>query len=137
MFEQFATSEEQKQEFILGGFEGRRRTAFGLTEPDHGSDATHMETRAVRETRDGVDGWRIDGAKMWTTGMHVATHCATFCRTGGADGDAKGITCLLVPNPSPGLVIEEYLWTRSEEHTSELQSLMRHSYAVFCLKKKN
>src|SRR3546814_7263938 len=26
---------------------------------------------------------------------------------------------------------------RSEEHTSELQSLMRNSYAVFCLKKKN
>src|SRR3546814_3558797 len=90
MFEQFGTSDEQKQEFILGGFEGRRRTAFGLTEPDHGSDATHMETRAVRETRDGVDGWRIDGAKM-----------------------------------------------RSEEHTSELQSLMRISYAVFCLKKQN
>src|SRR3546814_7463839 len=29
------------------------------------------------------------------------------------------------------------LQTRSEEHTSELQSLMRISYAVFCLKKKN
>src|SRR3546814_19234677 len=29
------------------------------------------------------------------------------------------------------------IWTRSEEHTSELQSLMRISYAVFCLKKKN
>lgn len=111
MFEQFGTSDEQKAEFILGGFEGRRRTAFGLTEPDHGSDATHMETRAVREARDGVDGWRIDGEKMWTTGMHVATHCATFCRTSGNDGEAKGITCLLVPNPSPGLVIEEYLWT--------------------------
>src|SRR3546814_7781071 len=27
-------------------------------------------------------------------------------------------------------------WVRSEEHTSELQSLMRISYAVFCLKKK-
>jgi alkylation response protein AidB-like acyl-CoA dehydrogenase len=70
-----------------------------------------METRAVRETRDGVAGWRIDGEKMWTTGMHVATHCATFARTSGAAGDAKGITCLLVPNPAPGLVIEEYLWT--------------------------
>src|SRR3546814_7976116 len=67
MFEQFATSEDQKRAFILGGFEGKRRAAFGLTEPDHGSDATHMETRAVRETRDGVDGWRIDGRKMWIT----------------------------------------------------------------------
>ncbi|WP_447757150.1 acyl-CoA dehydrogenase family protein [Sphingopyxis fribergensis] len=111
MFEQFATSEAQKQEFILGGFEGRRRTAFGLTEPDHGSDATHMETRAVRETRGGVDGWRIDGRKMWITGMHSATHCATFARTSGADGDAKGITCLLVPTGTPGMTVDEYLWT--------------------------
>ncbi len=110
MFEEFGT-EDQKQEFILGGFDRTRITAFGLTEPDHGSDATHMETRAVRETRDGIAGWRIDGEKMWITGMHVATHCALFVRTSGADGDAKGITCLLVPTETPGLKIEEYLWT--------------------------
>jgi len=110
MFEHFGT-EEQQQEFILGGFARERRVAFGLTEPDHGSDATHMETRAVRETRDGVPGWRIDGRKMWITGMHVATHCAAFCRTSGKDGDAKGITCLLVPAGTPGMVVDEYMWT--------------------------
>ncbi|MBX7458980.1 acyl-CoA dehydrogenase family protein [Qipengyuania sp. 1NDH17] len=110
MFETFGT-EEQKQEFILGGFEGSRRVAFGLTEPDHGSDATHMETTAVRETRDGVDGWRIHGEKMWITGMHVATHCATFARTSGEAGDARGISCFLVPNPTDGLEIEEWMWT--------------------------
>ena len=110
MFEHFGTAEQQ-EEFILGGFERRRRVAFGLTEPDHGSDATHMETVAVRETRDGVAGWRIDGRKMWITGMHVATHCAAFCRTSGKAGDAKGITCLLVPIETPGMVVDEYLWT--------------------------
>src|SRR3546814_1583269 len=36
--------------------------------------------------------------------------------------------------PAPGHKVYPYL--RSEEHTSELQSLMRISYAVFCLKKK-
>jgi alkylation response protein AidB-like acyl-CoA dehydrogenase len=110
MFETFGT-EAQKEEFILGGFARERIVAFGLTEPDHGSDATHMETRARREARNGVDGWRIDGEKMWTTGMHVATHCATFCRTSGEDGAARGISCLLVPTTTPGLKIEEYLWT--------------------------
>ncbi|MEE4199648.1 acyl-CoA dehydrogenase family protein [Erythrobacter sp.] len=110
MFDQWGT-EEQKQEFITGGFERERRVAFGLTEPHHGSDATHMETRAVRETRDGVDGWLINGEKMWITGMHTATHCAMFARTGGEDGDASGITCFLVPNPTEGLEIEEWLWT--------------------------
>lgn len=110
MFETFGT-EAQQQEFILGGFEGTRRTAFGLTEANHGSDATHMETRAVREVRDGVDGWLINGEKMWITGMHVATHCATFCRTSGDAGSARGISCLLVPTGTPGMTVDEYMWT--------------------------
>ena len=110
MFEHFGTSAQQ-EEFILGGFARQRRVAFGLTEPDHGSDATFMETRAVPEVRDGVSGWRIDGRKMWITGMHVATHCAAFCRTSGSDGEAKGITCLLVPIENPGMVVDEYMWT--------------------------
>ena len=110
MFRDFGTPAQQ-DEFIQGMLKGEKRITFGLTEPDHGSDATHMETRAVPEVRDGVAGYRIDGEKMWTTGMHVATHCALFARTGGQDGDASGITCFLVPADSPGLKIEEYLWT--------------------------
>lgn len=90
---------------------GRFIAAFGLTEPDHGSDATHMETTAVPATRDGVAGWVINGEKMWITGMHVATHMMLFCRTSGAAGDAAGITCLLVPSAAEGVKIEEYLWT--------------------------
>ncbi|MGH7879899.1 MAG: acyl-CoA dehydrogenase, partial [Candidatus Binataceae bacterium] len=84
---------------------------FGLTEPNHGSDATFMETRAVREEKDGVPGWRINGEKMWTTGMHVATHIMVFARTSGEDGDASGITVFLVPADDPGVKIEEWLWT--------------------------
>ncbi len=96
---------------IEGSITGTYRITFGLTEPDHGSDATHMETRAVRGVRNGVEGWIIDGEKMWTTGMHVATHCALFARTSGEDGDARGITCFLVPADAKGVKVEEYLWT--------------------------
>jgi acyl-CoA dehydrogenase len=110
MFRDFGTPAQQA-EFIEGMLRGEKRITFGLTEPNHGSDATHMETRATPETRDGIAGWRIDGEKMWTTGMHVATHCALFARTSGNDGDAAGITCFLVPADSPGVRIEEYLWT--------------------------
>jgi len=110
MFRDFGTPAQQ-QEFITGMLDGTKRITFGLTEPDHGSDATFMETRAVREDRDGVAGWRIDGEKMWTTGMHVASHCGLFARTSGEDGDARGITCFLVPAEAPGVKIEEYLWT--------------------------
>jgi len=110
MFEAFGT-QAQQDEFIPGGFARSRIVAFGLTEAAHGSDATHMETRAVREVRDGVDGWRIDGEKMWITNMHVASHCACFARTSGKAGDATGITCFLVPTGTPGMTVDEYMWT--------------------------
>jgi acyl-CoA dehydrogenase len=110
MMRDFGTREQQA-EWITGMLNGTRRPTFGLTEPNHGSDATHMETRGVREKRDGVDGWLLNGEKMWTTGMHVASHCALFARTSGKDGDARGITCFLVPASDPGVKIEEYLWT--------------------------
>ncbi|MGY4435116.1 acyl-CoA dehydrogenase [Bradyrhizobium sp. F1.13.1] len=110
MLRDFGT-QEQKEKFIRGSLDRKIRVTFGLTEPHHGSDATHMETRAVRETRDGVAGWLINGEKMWTTGMHTASHCCLFARTSGEDGDAKGITAFLVPANSPGVKVEEYMWT--------------------------
>jgi acyl-CoA dehydrogenase len=110
MFRDFGT-EEQKAEFIAGSLAGTHRVAFGLTEPDHGSDATWMETRGIRQERDGQGGWLLGGAKMWITGIHVATHIMIFARTGGADGAARGITCFLMPTDAPGYEIDEYLWT--------------------------
>lgn len=110
MMRDFGTREQQA-EWIPGMLGGTRRPTFGLTEPNHGSDATHMETRGMRQRRDGIDGWLLNGEKMWTTGMHVASHCALFARTSGNDGDARGITCFLVPADDPGVKIEEYLWT--------------------------
>ena len=110
LFKAFATPEQ----YELYGEKltsGEMRTAFGLTEPNHGSDATFMETHAIRQERDGQPGWLINGEKMWTTGMHVATHVMTFARTSGADGDAKGITCFVVPTDTAGVKIEEWLWT--------------------------
>ncbi|MBV8592868.1 MAG: acyl-CoA dehydrogenase family protein, partial [Caulobacteraceae bacterium] len=110
MFKEFAT-DAQYELYGERLLKGEIRAGFGLTEPNHGSDATWMETRAVREQRHGVAGWRIDGEKMWTTGMHVASHVMVFARTSGADGDAGGITVFLVPADAPGVKIEEYLWT--------------------------
>ena len=110
MFRDFGTP-AQRDEFVHGMLNESRRLTFGLTEPNHGSDATHMETRALRESRAGQAGWRIDGEKMWTTGMHVATHCMVFARTSGQAGDARGISAFLVPARAQGVKIEEYLWT--------------------------
>jgi alkylation response protein AidB-like acyl-CoA dehydrogenase len=110
MFKEFAT-EAQYERYAPMLQRGEIRTGFGLTEPYHGSDATFMETRAVREEKGGVAGWRINGEKMWTTGMHVANYVMTFARTSGKDGDSDGLTVFLVPASDPGVKIEEYLWT--------------------------
>ena len=108
MFKEFATN-AQYEMYADKLLKGEIRAAFGLTEPNHGSDATFMETRAVREEKDGVAGWRINGEKMWTTGMHVVSHVMVFARTSGEDGDASGITVFLVP--ADQIKIEEWMWT--------------------------
>ena len=103
-------NEAQRKELIEGRLAGKVRITFGLTEPGHGSDATHMATKGRPEQRGGVDGWLLNGAKKWQTGMHVATHCFIFARTQGKDGEAKGISCFVVPRETPGLEVDSYEW---------------------------
>ena len=86
---------------------GTQRVAFGLTEPDHGSDATWLETRAVRDGRD----WVIDGEKRFNSGLHHATLDIVFARTSGEPGDARGISAFLVPTNAPGFEIRMFHWT--------------------------
>jgi alkylation response protein AidB-like acyl-CoA dehydrogenase len=100
-------SDEQKTEWIDDLAEGRRGFAFGITEPAHGSDATWMETTAVRHG----DEWIINGEKTFNTGIHRAQYDMIMARTSGEAGDGAGITAFLVPTSSPGFEILEYLWT--------------------------
>jgi acyl-CoA dehydrogenase len=100
-------TEQQKADWVDDLALGRRGFAFGITEPQHGSDATFMETRAVRDG----DEWIINGEKTWNTGIHKAAYDCIFARTSGNDGDGDGITAFLVPTDSPGFKVEEYLWT--------------------------
>ena len=100
-------SEEQQRDWIDDLAEGKRSFAFGITEPEHGSDATHMETAAVRDG----DEWVINGEKTWNTGIHSAQYDMIMARTSGSAGDGHGITAFLVPTNSPGFEILEFLWT--------------------------
>ncbi len=100
-------TDEQKAEWVDDLAEGRRGFAFGITEPQHGSDATHMETVAIRDG----DDWVINGEKTWNTGIHKAQYDLIFARTSGQAGDGRGITAFLTPTSSPGFKVEEFLWT--------------------------
>ncbi len=106
MMSRFGT-EAQKADWIEAMLTGKRSMAFGLTEPDHGSDATWLETRAELVG----DEWVINGTKRWNTGVHRATHDLIFARTSGADGSAVGITAFLVPTDTPGFEVPYYWWT--------------------------
>jgi alkylation response protein AidB-like acyl-CoA dehydrogenase len=100
-------TDSQRAAWVDALAEGRRGFAFGITESKHGSDATHMETRAVRYG----EGWRINGEKSWNTGVHKAEYDMIMARTSGEAGDAHGITAFLVPMNAEGLRVEEMLWT--------------------------
>ena len=81
---------------------GRLRTAFALTEPEAGSDAAAIRTRA---RRDGEE-WVLDGSKIFCTGAHVAHYLVVTARTGELDERHAGISVFMVDASSPGLTIK-------------------------------
>jgi alkylation response protein AidB-like acyl-CoA dehydrogenase len=95
-------SEEQKREWLPRLCSGERLGAFGLTEPEAGSDAGNTQTRAVLEDRE----WVINGSKQFITnaGTEISGVVVITAVT-GSRADAPGereISNLLVPNGTPG-----------------------------------
>jgi short-chain 2-methylacyl-CoA dehydrogenase len=92
-------SEEQKREWMPQLCSGVKLGAFGLTEPEAGSDAGNTRTRARLE--DGE--WVIDGAKQFITnaGTDISGVVCITAVTGG-EGDAKEISNIIVANGTPG-----------------------------------
>jgi alkylation response protein AidB-like acyl-CoA dehydrogenase len=93
-------SEEQKREWLPRLCSGERLGAFGLTEPEAGSDAGNTRTRA--RLADGE--WVIDGAKQFITnaGTDISGVVCITAVTGGQDGGEREISNLIVPNGTPG-----------------------------------
>ena len=73
--------------------------AFALSEPQAGSDASALETRAERRG----DGWVLDGAKQWITSGDRAGVLVVWARTGGAG--AGGLSAFIVEGGTPGLQV--------------------------------
>jgi butyryl-CoA dehydrogenase len=95
-------TDEQRQRWLPGLCSGELFGCFGLTEPDSGSDAASMRTRAERS--DG--GWRINGQKMWISLGNVADVALVFAQT-NPDLGHRGLACFLVPTESQGFSSEE------------------------------
>ena len=89
-------TEEQKQDWLRKIATGESLGCFGLTEPDTGSDAGNLNTRARRDGDDYV----IDGQQIFITNGTWADVCLVFARTGGPG--PKGVSAFLVPTSTPG-----------------------------------
>jgi alkylation response protein AidB-like acyl-CoA dehydrogenase len=93
---------EQRAEWLPGLAAGERLAAFGLTEPDAGSDAGATRTTATLEG----DEWVITGSKMFITNAGTdITGCVTITAVTGQTDDGPEISNIIVPNGTPGYEI--------------------------------
>lgn len=93
-------SEEQKQHYASGIASGTLRGAFCLSEPDAGSDAANIRTRAVHQG----DRWVISGTKNWISGAGQADFFTVAAQTEPGSG-ARGIMMFVVDKGTPGLTV--------------------------------
>lgn len=92
-------TDAQKKEFIPAAIKGEKFFAFSLTEPDAGSDAAAIITRADREG----DRFRLTGTKNFTSGMPTATHVLVAARTDNSGEKHEGITNFILPADAEGV----------------------------------
>ena len=110
---------EQKERWLPDLLSGRRLWAFGLTEPQAGSDAGATQTRA-----DLVDGcWVVNGAKQFITnsGTDISAGVTITAVTARRAGAARGeISAILVPRDTPGYLVQPAYdklgWHSSDTH---------------------
>ena len=97
-------SEELKQEFLIPAIKGEKIGAFGLTEPDVGSDAASIRTRAVRDG----DSYVINGTKMFITNGPICDYVVVAAYTDpGKRG--VGINLFVVEKGTPGFTVSRKL----------------------------
>jgi len=95
-------TDEQKQKYLVPAIKGDKIAAFGLTEPNVGSDAAAVETTAKRDGNDYV----INGTKIYITNGPICSFVTLAVSTDRSKG-SKGITTLIVERDIPG-----FSWTR-------------------------
>lgn len=111
-------NEEQKKKYLPALVAGQALAGFGLTEPDGGSDAGGMRTTARLEGGE----WVINGAKTFITnsGTSITSLVIVACVTGTKADGSKELSTIIVPNGTPGFVVEpSYFklgWHASDTH---------------------
>jgi acyl-CoA dehydrogenase len=94
---------EQKERLLPGIARGELSFCFGLTEPQAGSDAAALTTRAAAAD----DGYVINGQKVFTSGMDISDYCLLVTRTSTGARKQQGITNFLVDTRTPGIEVRK------------------------------
>lgn len=92
-------SEHQRETLLPEIIAGRALFALALTEPEAGTDAGAVRTRAERVG----DGWRLVGRKTWISDADGASHLVVVARTDRDSTGHRGLSVFLVPTRTPGL----------------------------------
>jgi alkylation response protein AidB-like acyl-CoA dehydrogenase len=99
-----AGSEQQKRRYLPGIASGSTRAAFGMSEPQAGSDIMGMRTRAVRH--DARGGWVLNGTKCWMSGVVQADWYTVFAKTGDVDSRKHdSVSAFIVERRSDGVAV--------------------------------
>lgn len=93
-------SDEQKHRWAVPILRAEITASLGMSEPSAGSDLASLRTRAVLEG----DHFVVNGQKVWTSGAHDADVLLTFVRTDPDAPKHKGISVLLIPTDTEGVV---------------------------------
>jgi acyl-CoA dehydrogenase len=96
-------TDEQKQRIVPGAANGKLSFAFALSEPDSGSDAASLRTRAM------IDGdyFIVNGRKQWTSGMDIADYALVALRTNDLGKKQLGISTLMIDTKLPGIEVRK------------------------------
>jgi len=111
-------SEEQKKKYLTPLARGEKIAAFALTEPNAGSDAASIQTRAIRDG----DYFILNGSKLWITNGDIADILTVMAVTDPALGARGGVTAFIVEKDFPGFIVgtvEEKMGIRGSS-TAEL-----------------
>jgi len=110
-------TEEQKRRFLPGLASGEILFCLGLSEADSGSDLASVRTAATKQP-DGS--WRINGAKLWTSGAHHKDYMLTLCRSLPGSSRQEGLSQFIVDLRAPGVTIRPVYLSDGSHHFNEV-----------------
>jgi acyl-CoA dehydrogenase len=116
-------TDRAKEEVLAGMMAGELMMCFGMSEPDAGSDATMLRTRAEP---DGHGGWRLHGRKIWTTHVPIADWMIVLAITDPDRARTRrgGISAFLMPTSADGFRVDRVIGMWGEPGGTEAESVL-------------